>query len=671
MTLHNLDVGIALAVVMLGVSLLITILTQLIASVLSTRGTTLQKSLTVLFQTAYPEGDEKIAKAIAEEVLRHPLISDSTLGAMRRRIPVVRNFALATTVRAEELIGILEVLAPEEDPAHVAAVFVADAAQTAANALAAPAANASAADAATAAATTVSQAARQAVAAAEAEARAQVAARVNRTATAAAEAVARKAEAAVQTAGQAASRTDAAKMVAKAAKGAVKDAAAGAAEAAARAVADAVQNHANTVQNGAGNARDAATQVAAAGRAAVAGAATNATTAAMAHAGAATLAAVNASAQRVADAAQQAIANSAAAAAAGAPNDPAAAARAAGQAVAYASRMAVPTDRHATIRALLDGARKVAPTVEAVAEQAKNILDKVGQVNAGAVSIQIDNLLKGVPAATGAILSPNIKDWFNSTMDRASQQFALKMRLFTVICAVVVAFALHLDAFRFLSQVSNDPELRAGLVNASQAMQQQAAVLTTKARGAGGDTGKQPAARGIFTIYREAMQKTADDKAYKDVTPLASVKGDIDKQHFASREAAVRWLKGQLQGDARTDQIVQTFLLNVDGALAAPEDQLLDHAASIRTVLGDSGFNLIPDPYHSWDIWPSTQRSQGLRPLRIPFVWPVDNLHFWGILFSAGLLSLGAPFWFNALKTLSSLRPIVANKEEKERQQGA
>jgi len=43
------------------------------------------------------------------------------------------------------------------------------------------------------------------------------------------------------------------------------------------------------------------------------------------------------------------------------------------------------------------------------------------------------------------------------------------------------------------------------------------------------------------------------------------------------------------------------------------------------------------------------------------------NLHFWGILFSAGLLSLGAPFWYNALKGLSALKPIVADREQQER----
>lgn len=37
---------------------------------------------------------------------------------------------------------------------------------------------------------------------------------------------------------------------------------------------------------------------------------------------------------------------------------------------------------------------------------------------------------------------------------------------------------------------------------------------------------------------------------------------------------------------------------------------------------------------------------------------------FLGRVFSAMLLSLGAPFWFNALKKMANLRPALANKVE-------
>ena len=64
-------------------------------------------------------------------------------------------------------------------------------------------------------------------------------------------------------------------------------------------------------------------------------------------------------------------------------------------------------------------------------------------------------------------------------------------------------------------------------------------------------------------------------------------------------------------------------------------------------------FNLLPALYLS-------PVYRGWFPTRQPF---------WGIVASATLLSVGAPFWFNMLKTLSNLRPVVANKAQKEAEQ--
>ncbi len=60
--------------------------------------------------------------------------------------------------------------------------------------------------------------------------------------------------------------------------------------------------------------------------------------------------------------------------------------------------------------------------------------------------------------------------------------------------------------------------------------------------------------------------------------------------------------------------------------------------------------------------------------------WPAD---FWqrtgraelkyllGVFLSGGLLSLGAPFWFNALKSMANLRPILASKQQDDQQSHA
>jgi len=57
-----------------------------------------------------------------------------------------------------------------------------------------------------------------------------------------------------------------------------------------------------------------------------------------------------------------------------------------------------------------------------------------------------------------------------------------------------------------------------------------------------------------------------------------------------------------------------------------------------------------------WDDWPDK--------------W---GQHLLGMIFSALLLSLGAPFWFNTLKSLTSLRSTVAkniSEEEEAEQKG-
>ena len=49
--------------------------------------------------------------------------------------------------------------------------------------------------------------------------------------------------------------------------------------------------------------------------------------------------------------------------------------------------------------------------------------------------------------------------------------------------------------------------------------------------------------------------------------------------------------------------------------------------------------------------------------------WPTEKSwwfnHLFGLALSAGLLTLGAPFWFNLLKNLMNLRPAVATLVEK------
>jgi hypothetical protein len=63
-----------------------------------------------------------------------------------------------------------------------------------------------------------------------------------------------------------------------------------------------------------------------------------------------------------------------------------------------------------------------------------------------------------------------------------------------------------------------------------------------------------------------------------------------------------------------------------------------------------AGFDIVPPGWFA--RWPNERG-----------IWWFN--HLFGLLLTAGLLTLGAPFWFNLLKNLTSLRPALANLIEK------
>lgn len=119
---------------------------------------------------------------------------------------------------------------------------------------------------------------------------------------------------------------------------------------------------------------------------------------------------------------------------------------------------------------------------------------------------------------------------------------------------------------------------------------------------------------------------------------------------FASREDAVSWLRTTLDGDPALENLVAAYEQEVNAQLASDSDKLIDQSASLKRELARSEFRLLPK------VWPG---------------WTPTKDEIPGLLIAAAFLSLGAPFWYNMLKKLASLRPQFAMKQEQEHKQEA
>ena len=110
---------------------------------------------------------------------------------------------------------------------------------------------------------------------------------------------------------------------------------------------------------------------------------------------------------------------------------------------------------------------------------------------------------------------------------------------------------------------------------------------------------------------------------------------------FASREDAVLWLRSTLDGDPALENLAASYEQEVNSDLSGDADKLIDHSVSIKRELARTQFQLLPE------------KSQD---------WPPNEHELPGLLISVVFLCLGAPFCYNLLKAIASLRPLPTVK---------
>lgn len=214
--------------------------------------------------------------------------------------------------------------------------------------------------------------------------------------------------------------------------------------------------------------------------------------------------------------------------------------------------------------------------------------------------------------------------WFKTFEDQLTAWYRQKTQYVVVGLSLFVAVAMNVDTIDIARQLSADPAVRSTLV--TQAMQ---AVKADDVQ-ALMQTDKRDKAR---TAYQEAIAKReAAERAAGCPAP-------------AGNEAAAE----RCASDAELQAVRKTEVEKRD-ELAVLQKDLEQRVKDRADALATSGLMI---------GWKEGQFQASLHGLRQSFEKLV------GLLLSAFALALGAPFWFNVLKSVASVRSVGANMLEK------
>lgn len=247
--------------------------------------------------------------------------------------------------------------------------------------------------------------------------------------------------------------------------------------------------------------------------------------------------------------------------------------------------------------------------------------------------------VEGVLGTTQSIVV-KVDAWFDTVMDRTSEVFKIYTRKITVAVAVLFALLLHVDSLSLLDQISQDGDLRARLVQMSGTVQEE---------------GEKVFALEGTELATETIRGLAvDPQAEVAAAVTALCTGGDPSGCFAglkTREDGESWLHRNVP-EAEQPAVLAAYGSKFNQVTQSHLNDLGLSFKRLQDHLGETQLEVIPSP--------------------IPRPWDFKSWrNFVGVVMTAFFLSLGAPFWYNALRKLSDLRPIVARRVEGEPLRGA
>ena len=235
-----------------------------------------------------------------------------------------------------------------------------------------------------------------------------------------------------------------------------------------------------------------------------------------------------------------------------------------------------------------------------------------------------------------------ITTWFNTIMDQTADNFVQKTRHYTRWTAIGLVLLLQIDSLSILQQLVANPETRAQLVQNSQAILDKATEIQTL---------QQDSAQIASTVLTDLI----NDANVPALDKVPAVPGDL-----VTFNQGKQWIAGLKDVNENDKQIwLDRFENQFERENTASFLALQASTDQIKAYLDESRLNLFAAPWFNPDYpW---------RDLFGPES-PVSLLGLLrravGLIMSIIFLSLGAPFWYNTLRQVSSLRPLIAGKVE-------
>jgi hypothetical protein len=209
-----------------------------------------------------------------------------------------------------------------------------------------------------------------------------------------------------------------------------------------------------------------------------------------------------------------------------------------------------------------------------------------------------------------------VHGWFDQTIDRVSARFTVTARIITFIAALIVAVTVQLDTFALVDRLSVDDQFREAVRGSADQLMKDAAA----AQAAAGNSSATAPAPTPKTTDANAASGAATPTPTATATPSPT--------------------NSPASGAGTTTSSTPTPTPAAGAAIT-------DVQKKYYNLLSTAG--LITMPGEDWsDRW-----TWGKVP---------------GILLSALLLSLGAPFWYARLQDLLKLRSTVAQNDANQRQ---